>query len=96
VVSRPIGMHAGSNGYPSPESGADGLADFVATLVRRAGLADRLSECGVEHNRLEEMATEAARQWTGGFKSTQGRRGGTAFALRSGILDCSLRHPKFD
>jgi len=58
---------AGSNGYPSPESGADGLADFVSALVRRAGLAERLSECGVEHDRLGELATEAARQWTGGF-----------------------------
>ena len=58
---------AGSNGYPSPESGADGLADFVSALVRRAGLAERLSECGVEHDRLAELATEAARQWTGGF-----------------------------
>lgn len=57
----------GSNGYPSPESGANGLADFVAGLVRRAGLSDRLSQCGVEHNRLEEMAAEAAKQWTGDF-----------------------------
>ena len=31
----------GSNGYPSPESGANGLADFVSALVRRAGLAER-------------------------------------------------------
>jgi len=58
---------AGSNGYPSPETGADGLADFVANLVRRAGLADRLSACGVERGRLEDLAAEAAKQWTGGF-----------------------------
>ena len=57
----------GSNGYPSPESGANGLADFVADLVRRAGLADRLSQCGVERARLPDLATEAATQWTGGF-----------------------------
>jgi alcohol dehydrogenase len=58
---------AGSNGYPSPESGVDGLADFVSALAKRAGLAGRLSECGVKHERLAELAAEAARQWTGGF-----------------------------
>jgi alcohol dehydrogenase len=57
----------GSNGYPPPESGAAGLADFVAGLVRRAGLAERLSDCGVERSRLDSMAGEAVRQWTGSF-----------------------------
>ncbi len=58
---------AGGNGFPAAESGAEGLADFVANLVRRAGLSDRLSQCGVAQERLPQLAGEAARQWTGGF-----------------------------
>jgi alcohol dehydrogenase len=56
---------AGVNGYPQPESGAQGLADFVADLAGRAGLPTRLSESGVERNKLPNMAAEAAQQWTG-------------------------------
>jgi alcohol dehydrogenase class IV len=58
---------AGGNGFPAPEAGAEGLADFVAELVHRAGLHSRLSECGVQSGRLAQLAVEAARQWTGGF-----------------------------
>ncbi|MEX2140600.1 MAG: iron-containing alcohol dehydrogenase [Pirellulales bacterium] len=56
---------AGVNGFPQPESGAAGLADFVADLAGRAGLPTRLSESGVERDKLPEMAVEAAQQWTG-------------------------------
>lgn len=58
---------AGSNGYPQPEGGVAGLADFVANLARRAGLAGRLSECNVPREQLPQLAAEAAKQWTGGF-----------------------------
>jgi alcohol dehydrogenase class IV len=57
----------GANGFPDPDSGHEGLADFVAELAHRAGLPSRLSECGVEEAKLAEMAAEAAKQWTGTF-----------------------------
>ena len=56
---------AGFNGFPQPESGAAGLADFVADLASRAGLPTRLSESGIEREKLPQMAAEAATQWTG-------------------------------
>ena len=57
----------GANGFPHPDSGFEGLADYVATLAHTAGLPARLSECGVEQPKLAEMAAEAAKQWTGTF-----------------------------
>lgn len=57
----------GANGFPDPASGADGLADFVAGLVAKAGLPTRLSECGVEHKKLAELSSAAAQQWTANF-----------------------------
>jgi alcohol dehydrogenase len=57
----------GANGFPDPGSGYEGLADFVAQLAAKAGLPSRLSECGVEHAKLPELAAEAAKQWTGSF-----------------------------
>lgn len=57
----------GANGFPSPDSGHEGLAEYVATLAREAGLPDRLSQCGVQREKLPELAAEAAKQWTGGF-----------------------------
>ncbi len=58
---------AGANGFPRAETGAAGLADFVADLARHAELPGRLSECDVDANRLPQLAAEAAKQWTGGF-----------------------------
>lgn len=57
----------GANGFPAPDSGFEGLADFVTKLAGEAGLANRLSQCGVERGKLSEMAAEAAKQWTGSF-----------------------------
>jgi alcohol dehydrogenase len=57
----------GANGFPPPESGYGGLAEFVAKLVRKAGLPAQLSQCGVEQSALGEMAVDAAKQWTGRF-----------------------------
>jgi len=56
---------AGVNGFPQPETGALGLADFVADLSEKAGLPSRLSDCGVDVQRLPALAAEAAKQWTG-------------------------------
>lgn len=58
---------AGNNGAPPPHSGSHGLAELVASLASEAGLPSRLSECGVDQNRLEELAAEASQQWTGNF-----------------------------
>ena len=58
---------ADTNGFPAPDDGADGLADFVARLVGRAGLPGRLRDCGVSADMLDEMAGDAAGQWTGSF-----------------------------
>lgn len=57
----------GANGAPAAASGADGLADFLAGLVARAGLAGRLADVGVERGVLGELAADAAKQWTGTF-----------------------------
>ncbi|MEX0937062.1 MAG: iron-containing alcohol dehydrogenase [Pirellulales bacterium] len=58
---------ADSGGMPPPTSGAAGLADFVAGLVRKAGLASRLTDCGVAVDSLPVLARDAAKQWTGSF-----------------------------
>lgn len=50
-----------------PRSAPAVLADLVADYCRRAGLATRLAECGVERHRLPELAAQAAQQWTAGF-----------------------------
>ncbi|HEY2892775.1 MAG TPA: iron-containing alcohol dehydrogenase [Pirellulales bacterium] len=57
----------GSNGFPKPETGAEGLAQFVTSLSAKAGLNTRLAECGVARNDLERLAKDAATQWTSGF-----------------------------
>lgn len=57
----------GANGFPPPDSGCQGLADYVARLAREAGLAERLSSCGVQREKLPQLAAEAAKQWTGSF-----------------------------
>jgi alcohol dehydrogenase len=57
----------GANGFPKPDGGYQGLADFVARLTTQAGLARRLADCGVEQAKLHELAAEAAKQWTGSF-----------------------------
>jgi alcohol dehydrogenase len=57
----------GANGFPHPPDGVDGLADFVADLVGKAGLQTRLAECGVEPDKLPQLAAAAATQWTGKF-----------------------------
>jgi alcohol dehydrogenase len=57
----------GSNGAPPADTGAAGLADYVSQLAEKAGLRTRLADCGVEYERLPAMASDASKQWTGGF-----------------------------
>ena len=54
-------------GMPVAESGAAGLADFLTGLIEAAGLHGKLERCGVQKNRMAELATAAAQQWTGTF-----------------------------
>ncbi len=58
---------AGGNGFPAPEAGYAGLADFVAGLVSQAGLSSRLREFEIPETALETLAADAVKQWTGGF-----------------------------
>lgn len=57
----------GINGFPSFEPGPEGLAAFVASLVKKADLPVRLTDCGVEKSALARLADDAAKQWTGTF-----------------------------
>lgn len=57
----------GGSEYPDPAEGVEGLAAFISRLVQKAGLAGRLSNCGVEIDRVPQLAGEASRQWTGTF-----------------------------
>ena len=57
----------GTTDAPDPETGADGLAQFVTQLADHAGLATRLSQRGVQPDKLPELAADAAKQWTGTF-----------------------------
>jgi alcohol dehydrogenase len=58
---------AENKGMPSPESGAQGLADFLTSQVKDAKLETRLADCGVDKTKLPELADGAAKQWTGTF-----------------------------
>jgi alcohol dehydrogenase len=55
------------DGAPSPERGTDGLAELITEFATKAELASRLSDCGVEREKLPQLAADAAKQWTGGF-----------------------------
>jgi alcohol dehydrogenase len=62
-------LHESQNGSPLPkfQHGVDGLAEFVARLLARAGLATTLRSLGIDPLRLPQLATQAAKQWTAGF-----------------------------
>lgn len=50
-----------------PSGGAEALADFLRNVANEAGLAGKLNECGVERDRLPQLAEDAASQWTASF-----------------------------
>jgi len=52
---------------PDAQQGAEGLAQFVADLICKAGLETRLAECGVKEQILSDLASNAAEQWTAQF-----------------------------
>ena len=47
--------------------GVDRLAAWVAELLVKAGLPQRLTDCGVERSMLSKLSQDAAQQWTAGF-----------------------------
>jgi len=60
-----------ANGHLPKNGSADELAGWVAAIGRRAGLARRLTDCGVSEHLLPELAAGAAEQWTGQFNPRQ-------------------------
>ncbi len=50
-----------------PTGGADELAKFLRSVASEAGLAAKLSDCGVDHSHLAQLAANAATQWTASF-----------------------------
>ena len=54
-------------GDDSPAASVEALAGELERLRSAAGLAGRLRDVGVDESALEELAAEAARQWTGTF-----------------------------
>jgi alcohol dehydrogenase len=58
---------SGMNGAPSVSSGPEGLADFMGRMAAEAGLSGKLAECGIEEEKLPQLADDAAKQWTGTF-----------------------------
>ncbi len=50
-----------------PAGNFEQLADFIEQLTSQAGLPRQLSRCGVDEDRLEELAGQAAQQWTAQF-----------------------------
>jgi alcohol dehydrogenase len=56
-----------TNGAARRPKAAEVLAEVVAELADRAGLPHKLSECGVDEGKLDELAADAAKQWTGEF-----------------------------
>jgi alcohol dehydrogenase len=57
----------GLAGGPAVADGVEGLARFIEQSREKAGLKTRLSECGVDRDRLPDLAADAAKQWTGTF-----------------------------
>ena len=49
------------------QSASECLAGYLKRLVSTAGLEVKLESLGVEYDKLESMAAEAAEQWTGTF-----------------------------
>ena len=62
---------AGDNPYDAITDDADALANRIEAMLRTAGLATSLAQCGVAENELEALAAEASEQWTAQFNPRQ-------------------------
>jgi len=60
-------LSATANEPNCPTGGSAALADFLQNVASEAGLAGKLNECGVERDRLPQLAEDAAQQWTASF-----------------------------
>jgi alcohol dehydrogenase len=58
---------AGGPDDVAPEEAVERLAQFVAALVHRAGLASTLGQLGIPRSSLPTLAAAATEQWTGNF-----------------------------
>ena len=62
-----LSVTAGVEGMPSASAGAEGLAELLTELVAAAGLHTKLEPCGINPEQMTELASAAAKQWTGTF-----------------------------
>ena len=62
-------LHESQNGSPLPKlaGGVSGLADFVAAMLAKAGLATTLRPLGIDPRKFPLLATQATKQWTATF-----------------------------
>ena len=76
-----------ANGFPAPGRGCRG-SGRVRRRIGRPGrpVAQRLAECGVERERLRELAAGGAKQWTGGFNPRTVDRSGPVGVVRGRVL----------
>ncbi len=51
---------SGANGFPAPEEGVEGLAEFVAAMTRQAGLPERLADCEIPRNRAPSIGSRGS------------------------------------
>ena len=51
----------------SANTAVDRLANLVEEFSQQAGLAGKLSECGIDGAHLPELAAAATEQWTGQY-----------------------------
>lgn len=52
---------------PKDPAGSSLLAEYIQTLIAKAGAPITLSECEVDPTLIEQLAEEASKQWTGNF-----------------------------
>ena len=55
------------NGKPRPAAIAEDLAETISSWLPRPAWRGDWRDCGVERERLSELAAAASREWTGGF-----------------------------
>jgi alcohol dehydrogenase len=56
---------------PTNNHAAEWLAESVRNMAQHAGLAGKLSECGVARDDIPRLAADAANQWTGTFNPVE-------------------------
>jgi alcohol dehydrogenase len=66
-------LHTGIalSGVPGGKQDAAVFAEWVASLSRAAGLAAKLSDCGIVRSHLPDLAAAASQQWTAKFNPVE-------------------------